>query len=413
MLPACAAPDKLLPRAGRVQLGKACPGLAQIRCPMAAHLRVWGIGNELAESPSRGRIMETANDGCQQRNIWEMSNRIPTRGLLVTLVLWVPCGCLPRGVAATQAAARSDKTFRVTYQVQLIGSKPGGKTAEALMRQLDMTLTATVGKKAGHAAIDFRVDRAVARDIFEGKTVGSFDTRRRPIVEGQGTGFDHILSYMTSGRFTAQVDGAGGIVSFHMKGANRDLLLRCRQEKEALRDENADEGADAREQREMLARYRRQLQREILGRHRRVLSDLLAYMPPQPDRVGQAWQVKRTGLYQVFPMLGYGVYMLTGAGPCLSETASCRLEAIEPSPGGRIGVIRIRARRDAVIGPQYQESATGVYFDCEGQLRFNLETRCLVGQRIENTVRFLPGEDAGGSFKLIETITQTPVTVPN
>jgi len=184
--------------------------------------------------------------------------------------------------------------------------------------------------------------------------------------------------------FVATIDDGGRIVGFTGRGKALEDLKNMPDAKErALRE------------------------RYMGGKYRSVLDDSLAYLPSQPVRVGQSWKVSRP---EVFPIHEYAIGMLTGCAS-LSEKATCRLDSVCDTPEGRIAVIKMSGRRDAVPEFQVAGKPTGAYLVSGGEIQVNLTTGRLVSLRIESKAHWKSDKDDHPEAVFTDSLTLAPLTL--
>ena len=158
-----------------------------------------------------------------------------------------------------------------------------------------------------------------------------------------------------------------------------------------------------------VAEYRKMQRRTGYGMRRRPLAEAVAYLPRHIVDIGDTWRVRRAEIFQAFPMLQYSVLMLTHGTGSLSEVAVCRVKGVERRPPGRIAIIQMTGRRDAVVDPRDPTGGYGRYMDCTGEIRFNLATGRIVSHRIESVLRDWPGGVFDKGCKLVDTLTLAPL----
>jgi hypothetical protein len=132
--------------------------------------------------------------------------------------------------------------------------------------------------------------------------------------------------------------------------------------------------------------------------------------------MGSRWQVDRVlpngatsaALPPLLFIQEYATYMLLRTWK-FREQATCQLDRIESTPGGRVAVVALKARRDGVPDGLLDEPVDPTrWLEGEGTLRYNLSTVAVERLRVKWTFHFQDKNDPPQLCTLTETLSAKP-----
>ncbi len=319
------------------------------------------------------------------------------RNLLLTSLLFTVCGCTPTqdDIANCILPYQPGQKLLLTYSNELRASVDSVSHRD----EREMPLIVRAGKKPGEVAITMTIRRYRSRQGSSGgasEVQEAIDTAKPGAAEKEKDR-QELIAHIKSLSYFFVMDESGRVTDFDAKGKGIEKL----DEKDpALKHWNK----------------RWKIAPNFFGKSGcwlgyggcfNALEEAVAYLPKQQVSVGQKWRVKRE---TIWPYHAYAFYMLTQGRYCASEEATCRLHKIRNTADGRIAVIRMTGRRKPISMPEGKDDIRVNYFRTTGEILFNLDTGCVVSQRIESIPHFKWGaEKLPGKIKFIDTLSLKPL----
>lgn len=334
---------------------------------------------------------------------WMLLVPVAIRATLVTgtmLLAGGAAGCY--GPDATLPMYRPGRDMVITYEGQFTEQRRGGWGFRMQHTdRVELPVAVTPSSLPGHVGVEMTIRRIQ----HEGPAMhgGVFDSAQRPPKghEGHNT-FPAWLEALQSIRFVGQMDSSGRIVRFDASGQPFDEIDRL----EIPDDVDVPDHID---RTDMLNQTRLTMRRSSSAVYRRAIDSSTAYLPRPAMTMGSRWHIDRvlpSGMTSPLFIHEYATYLILQSYE-FRERATCRLDRIDRTLGGRMAVVVVRVRRDRVPDDMHDKHVRDVcWMEGEGTLRYDLTTATVERLRIRWTFHAKPDKVGRGS--LIETLSVKP-----